>query len=67
MKYFFVFIIFLNLLALNAQTTISGVVLSSKGEAVFAVNISTDRQEGTATDFDGKYSLNVAPGNFILK
>ena len=46
-----------------AQTaTITGRVVDDQGEPLFSVNVSTDRLEGTTTDFDGFYTLNVEPG-----
>ena len=49
-----------------SQATISGKIIDEKGEPVFGVNVSTDRQEGTVTDFDGNYKLDVVAGNLTL-
>ncbi len=49
-----------------SQTKIEGTIKDDNGEPIFGVNISTDRQEGAVSDFDGKYILNVAHGTFNL-
>lgn len=53
-------------LSLFSQAIISGKIIDEKGEPVFGVNVSTDRLEGTVTDFDGLYKLEVQPGTFVL-
>lgn len=49
-----------------SQAFISGKIIDNKGEPIFGVNVSTDRLEGTVTDFDGNYKLEVASGSLVL-
>lgn len=60
---------FIALIGLHAvaQGTIQGKITDEKGEALFGVNVITDKMEGTSTDFDGNYSLNVKAGAFTLE
>ena len=46
-----------------AQSRVSGVVTDAKGEPLIGVTVmEVGTQNGTVTDIDGRYSLNVAPG-----
>ncbi|MGB0885899.1 MAG: TonB-dependent receptor [Chitinophagales bacterium] len=67
MKYLTLLYFSFNLVFLFAQAQISGVILDNKGAPIFGVNVSSDRMEGSVSDFDGKYLLKVAPGNLVLK
>lgn len=49
-----------------SQTSISGKISDKNGMPVFGVNVFTDRTEGTVTDFDGKYFLEVKEGVFEI-
>lgn len=50
-----------------AQQAITGVVSSSNGETLIGVNIiQKGTSNGTITDFDGNYSLNLIEGEQIL-
>ena len=50
-----------------AQSTVSGVVKDSAGEPLIGVNvIEKGTTNGTVTDVDGKFTLNVAPGKTLL-
>ncbi|MBU3821397.1 TonB-dependent receptor [Flavobacteriaceae bacterium XHP0103] len=53
--------------AANAQTTVSGTVLDEAGVPMLGVNvIEKGTNNGTNTDFDGNYSLNVSGNNAVL-
>lgn len=67
MKQIFTILLLFSVLFLNAQTQISGKIISTTGEPLFGVNISTDRLEGTVSDFDGNYVLDLKPGTITLK
>lgn len=67
MKHIITFLFLISILLVQAQTQITGKVIDSNGEALFGVNISTDRLEGTVSDFEGNYTLILAPGTFTLK
>ena len=58
------FLLFLvGVFGLNAQTTVTGTVTSSEGEALIGVNIQeVGTTNGAVTDLDGKYSISVADG-----
>ena len=50
-----------------AQSTVNGVVKDSAGEPLIGVNvIEKGTTNGTVTDVDGKFTLNVAPGKTLL-
>jgi len=50
-----------------AQQAITGVVSSSNGETLIGVNIvQKGTSNGTVTDFDGNYSLNLMEGEQVL-
>jgi len=54
---------------LNAQTqgTVSGSIRDAgSGEPLIAVNISSERQSGTASGLNGEFSLSLDPGEHIL-
>lgn len=55
-----------NLFAQDA--TITGTIIDTEGEALFATNIIIDAAKGqaTQTDFDGKYSLTIAAGHYFI-
>lgn len=67
MKHIFTLVFLSVILFVQSQTQISGKVIGKNGEPLFGVNVSTDRMEGTVTDFDGNYTLVLAPGTFTLK
>ena len=58
-------VILLTAMAANAQ--ISGVVLDETNEPVIGATVAqkSNPKNGTATDFDGKFTLNVPPGTVI--
>lgn len=60
-------IISVGLLAQNA--TVKGTIKDGNGEPLFATNVVIDASKGIATqsDFDGNYSLSVAPGNYFVQ
>lgn len=59
--------LFLSISASYAQTTVSGVVKDETGETLPGANVVEDgTSNGTATDFDGKYSLTVAKGGTLV-
>ena len=67
MKYFILMAIsLLTSLSVFSQATILGKIIDEKGDPIFGVNVSTDRLEGTVTDFDGNYKLEVASGKLTL-
>ena len=50
-----------------AQSTVNGVVKDSAGEPLIGVNvIEKGTTNGTVTDVDGKFTLNVAPGKTLV-
>lgn len=54
----------------NAQIrgSVSGRVIDAgSGEALIAVNISADKQSGTATDQNGEFTLSLDPGEHIIE
>lgn len=55
---------------LSAQETgnISGKISDENGDGVYSANVIIDVAKGwaTATDFDGNYSIDVAPGEYTL-
>ena len=56
-------------LTITAQNaTLKGVVKDEAGEPLFATNVVIDAAKGIATqsDFDGKYTLSVAPGKYFV-
>lgn len=50
------------------NATIKGVIIDENKEPLFATNIVIDAAKGIATqsDFDGKYTLSVAPGKYFV-
>ena len=67
--FFFSFLFFFFNFALIAQqTSVSGHITDSKtGESLIGVNISVDSTTGGISDSNGNYSLNLNPGNHIIK
>ena len=64
------FLIFLNCLTFSviAQTNISGKVIdASTGEALIGATIMYGKGQGTATDFDGNFSISIPPGERSIK
>ena len=53
-------------IAFSQTATIKGIVIDEKNEGLFGVNVATERLEGAATDFDGKYEFTVKPGTFKI-
>ncbi|MBQ8521569.1 MAG: TonB-dependent receptor [Bacteroides sp.] len=50
-----------------AQSTVNGVVKDSAGEPLIGVNVlEKGTTNGTVTDVDGKFTLNVAPGKTLI-
>ena len=48
---------------LSAQTTLTGKVTDANtGESLIGATIVYGKGQGTATDFDGNYSLSIQPG-----
>lgn len=69
MNRIFTFIMSIMTFGLFAQNaTITGVVIDDNNEPLFATNIVIDAAKGIATqsDFDGKYTLSVAPGKYFV-
>ena len=50
-----------------AQSTISGTITDKEGPLIGATVQIVGTGNGTVTDLDGKYSLDVAPGSYILE
>lgn len=50
-----------------AQKTIHGTVKDASGEPLIGVTVSVDGKSGTATDIDGKFTLNNVPESATLK
>ena len=51
-----------------SQTILSGKVLDeSTGEPLIGATIIYGKGKGTATDFDGNYTLNISPGDRSIK
>ena len=64
------FLIFLNCLTFSviAQTNISGKVIdASTGEALIGATIMYGKGQGTATDFDGNFSISIPTGERSIK
>ena len=64
------FLIFLNCLTFSviAQTNISGKVIdASTGEALIGATIMYGKGQGTATDFDGNFSILIPTGERSIK
>ena len=64
------FLIFLNCLTFSviAQTNISGKVIdASTGEALIGATIIYGKGQGTATDFDGNFSISIPTGERSIK
>ena len=63
MKYFLILLSIFSVLGLSAQTTLNGRVADSNtGEALIGATIVYGKGMGTATDFDGNYSLKLQEG-----
>ena len=63
MKYFLILLSIFSVLGLSAQTTLNGRVTdSNSGEALIGATIVYGKGMGTATDFDGNYSLKLQEG-----
>lgn len=60
------FLMFMFCAAVNAQSTISGIVSSVDGPIPGANVILKGTNNGAATNFDGEYTLNNAPSNGVL-
>ena len=52
---------------LNAQYTISGHVMDQSQNPLIGVNISTGQLNGTITDINGNYRIDIAEENIILQ
>ena len=52
-------------MAAQQTRTVNGQVVDSNGESIIGANIveKGNNANGTITDFDGKFTLKVAPGN----
>ncbi len=64
---FFVLSLFTSLMAQTGQ--VRGTVLDSEtGEAVFGATVTVrSEKKGTKTDFDGKYQLDLPPGEYLVE
>jgi len=52
----------------SSQVTVSGIVLDSNGESVIGANVlEKGTTNGTITDIDGSYSLNVSSSDAIIE
>lgn len=55
------------LLSFGQQNIVSGIVKDSIGQVIPGVNIIIEgTNRSTNTDFDGKYSINASPNNFLV-
>jgi len=62
------FVLLLTIIEINAQTTVYGVVTdASTGETLIGANILFKEGIGGITDFDGKFSFQVANGEYDVK
>ena len=62
----FAMVLFVSVLGV-AQTTVSGTVLDSDGEALIGANVlEKGTSNGTVTDIDGTYSITVADGATLV-
>ena len=62
-KYFLILLSFFSFFGLSAQTTITGKVTDTNtGESLIGATIVYGKGMGTATDFDGNYSLELQQG-----
>lgn len=50
----------------SGSIKISGKVVSSKGEVLVGVSVSSDEKKGTITDIDGKYEIVVSNSKSVL-
>ena len=53
--------------ALSAQSTLSGIVADADGPLIGATVRVVGKATGTVTDFDGNYTLDIAPGGYTLE
>lgn len=71
MRHAYSFVFALNLLIVNglsAQLTVSGTVSSTLGEPLFSVSVlEKGTQNGTLTDFDGHFKINVSRADATLQ
>ena len=59
-KYFLILLSFYSALSLSAQTTLTGKVTDANtSESLIGATIVYGKGMGTATDFDGNYSLEL--------
>ena len=67
-KIFFTYcFLLISLFGFAQKATIKGTLKDSKTkETLIGVNVSIDSLNGTVTDMDGKYELNVEPGNYNI-
>ncbi|MGM1057393.1 MAG: SusC/RagA family TonB-linked outer membrane protein [Bacteroidota bacterium] len=61
------FLVFVVQLTFAQQKMVTGTVTGENGVPLPGVNVVVeDTNRGTQTDFDGNYSINVAPGNVLV-
>lgn len=62
-----IFLCFMSIGTVFAQTEVSGTVTDQSGEPLIGVNIiEKGTTKGTSTDFDGKYSITVSEGATLV-
>ena len=67
-KYFLILLGIFSALGLSAQTTLTGKVTDDNtGESLIGATIVYGKGVGTATDFDGNYSLELQQGERSLQ
>ena len=66
-KFLMLFALFLFSNGLMAQGTVSGTISDADGPLIGATVKVVGKATGTVTDFDGNYSLNLAPGGYLLE
>src|SRR5690554_3113018 len=66
LKTIFVVLLFVLPLTILAQVSVSGVVSDERGDTLPGVNVIVKgTTRGTATDYDGKFTVQVSPGEVI--
>lgn len=67
-KIFTLLFTFFSMVLIAQNATIKGVVKDANNEALFATNVVIDAAKGiaTQTDFDGAYTLSLAPGKYFV-
>ena len=66
LKTIFIVLLFVLPLTILAQVSVSGVVSDERGDTLPGVNVIVKgTTRGTATDYDGKFTVQVSPGEVI--